>query len=155
MSCITTVGFDLAKNVFQVHGVDACGKIRAGVDKLLVILKESKDRLAADALEARAGLTVQLSSAEGDIEKLEARLARAYASGQQQRGQRQAHGDQQAGRRLSETPSGRRSDCGLAPRQEGQSGKAVGDAPSGAQTPEGRRRSNASRTRDRSAGSSA
>lgn len=28
MSCITTIGFDLAKNVFQVHGIDACGKVR-------------------------------------------------------------------------------------------------------------------------------
>ena len=46
----------------------------AGVDKLLSILKESKDRLPADALEALAGLTVQLSSAEGEIEKLEARI---------------------------------------------------------------------------------
>jgi transposase len=24
---ITTVGIDLAKNVFQVHGVDECGKV--------------------------------------------------------------------------------------------------------------------------------
>jgi transposase len=28
MSCIPTIGFDLAKNVFQVHGVDACGQVR-------------------------------------------------------------------------------------------------------------------------------
>jgi transposase len=28
MSYITTIGFDLAKNVFQVHGVDADGQTR-------------------------------------------------------------------------------------------------------------------------------
>jgi len=46
----------------------------AGVDKLLMILGESEDRLPADALAALAGLTVQLSSAETEIEKLEARI---------------------------------------------------------------------------------
>lgn len=29
MSVITTIGLDLAKNVFQVHGVDAEGKVQA------------------------------------------------------------------------------------------------------------------------------
>jgi transposase len=28
MSYITTIGFDLAKNVFQVHGIDADGQTR-------------------------------------------------------------------------------------------------------------------------------
>lgn len=27
MSAVTTVGLDLAKNVFQVHGIDETGKI--------------------------------------------------------------------------------------------------------------------------------
>jgi hypothetical protein len=30
MSYITTIGFDLAKNVFQVHGVDADGQTVSG-----------------------------------------------------------------------------------------------------------------------------
>jgi hypothetical protein len=29
MSYITTIGFDRAKNVFQVHGIDADGQTRA------------------------------------------------------------------------------------------------------------------------------
>lgn len=29
MGAITTIGLDLAKNVFQVHGVDADGKVQA------------------------------------------------------------------------------------------------------------------------------
>ena len=27
MNEITTIGLDLAKNIFQVHGIDACGKV--------------------------------------------------------------------------------------------------------------------------------
>jgi len=27
MNQITTIGLDLAKNIFQVHGIDACGKV--------------------------------------------------------------------------------------------------------------------------------
>lgn len=27
MSDVTTIGLDLAKNVFKVHGVDACGEV--------------------------------------------------------------------------------------------------------------------------------
>jgi transposase len=46
----------------------------AGFAKLLVILRESKDHLPAVAFQALAGLTVQLSSAESEIEKLEARI---------------------------------------------------------------------------------
>jgi transposase len=46
----------------------------AGVAKLLMSLRESKDRLPADAFKALAGLTVQLSSAQKEIEKLEARI---------------------------------------------------------------------------------
>lgn len=42
--------------------------------KLLVILRENKDHLPGDAFKALAGLTVQLSSAESEIEKLEARI---------------------------------------------------------------------------------
>ena len=64
----------------------------AGVDKLLSILKESKDRLPADALQALAGLTVQLSSAEGEIEKLEARIMAWH------------RGSQPASRRLATIP---------------------------------------------------
>ena len=39
-----------------------------------MILRDSKDRLPADAFKALAGLTVQLSSAEREIGKLEARI---------------------------------------------------------------------------------
>ena len=28
---ITTIGLDIAKNVFQVHGIDAAEKVRAGL----------------------------------------------------------------------------------------------------------------------------
>jgi transposase len=27
MDQIVTIGLDLAKNIFQVHGIDACGKV--------------------------------------------------------------------------------------------------------------------------------
>ncbi|MGV2181231.1 hypothetical protein [Rhizobium rhizogenes] len=27
MNEIVTIGLDLAKNIFQVHGIDACGKV--------------------------------------------------------------------------------------------------------------------------------
>ena len=27
LSSVTTVGFDLAKHVFQVHAIDACGRV--------------------------------------------------------------------------------------------------------------------------------
>jgi transposase len=46
----------------------------AGVAKLLMILRDSKDRLPADAFKALAGLVVQLSSAEREIGKLEVRI---------------------------------------------------------------------------------
>jgi transposase len=46
----------------------------AGFAKLLEILCESKDLLPADPFRALAGLTVQLSGAESEIEKLEARI---------------------------------------------------------------------------------
>jgi|GEM_PF-6493628 len=38
MSEITTVGFDLAKNVFQAHGADASGRgsKRQSVDELVI-----------------------------------------------------------------------------------------------------------------------
>jgi transposase len=39
-----------------------------------MILRDSKDRLSADAFQALTGLTVQLSSADSEIEKLEARI---------------------------------------------------------------------------------
>ena len=34
MSAITVIGVDLAKNTFQLHGVDANGKVRSGPGNL-------------------------------------------------------------------------------------------------------------------------
>ena len=47
MSVITIIGLDLAKNVFQVHGVDAEGKVQAR--------RQLRERRAEHTLEQRPG----------------------------------------------------------------------------------------------------
>ena len=49
MQAITTIGLDIAKSVFQVHGVDAGGPSQLGGDELLV------EELGCELLPLRAG----------------------------------------------------------------------------------------------------
>src|SRR5215475_8506729 len=52
MQAITTIGFDIAKSVFQVHGVDAAGQ---------VIVRRQLKRRQRQATEERYGRRVQVA----------------------------------------------------------------------------------------------
>ena len=53
MSEITRVGVDLAKNVIQVHGVDATGKVIAN----RALARKAAPRVAVRGGQAAAGMT--------------------------------------------------------------------------------------------------
>jgi transposase len=54
MSAIVTIGIDLAKNVFAVHGVDATGKL-ALVRPCVPLAKLSRAQMSEPALSANSG----------------------------------------------------------------------------------------------------
>jgi transposase len=74
MQAVTTIGLDIAKSVFQVHGIDAAGKVvvrrqlkrrsvgRKGVEQLLGVVADGKDkRLPELARACVAALGAQLT----------------------------------------------------------------------------------------------
>ena len=71
---ITTIGLDIAKNVFQVHGIDAA-KGREGLKELLTIIAdESDERLPIDARASLIVLAAQLQALHTMIGSIERRL---------------------------------------------------------------------------------
>src|SRR5204863_491797 len=76
---VSTIGLDLAKNVFQAHGVSAEGKVvltkqlRRG--QVLAILAHAKDeRLPQDARASLKLLASQIASLQAQIDTLDKRL---------------------------------------------------------------------------------
>jgi hypothetical protein len=75
MEQITTIGLDLAKNVFQVHGVDGAGKVlvrkqlrRAEMLKVLRCVAAVPGRLGGLRYRASLGSATDQAGAHGSID---------------------------------------------------------------------------------------
>ena len=70
MQTITTIGFDIAKSIFQVHGVDAVGQVD-GVDRSVL------DLLAYMCVQARIASGENLESGQAQTPLIDSKI-RAY-----------------------------------------------------------------------------